>query len=562
LTIDAPLDYVHSVTDKLTGFTFQDRRGRAAMAALALASLLAAAAAAAGPPLAGVEARFLEYLDAVGARDYVESGAVAEYEGRDAEAWSAHAAEAHRRVTAAIDALDASKLPETEQAALAAMERTLADYGDAADGHEERGCKDAGDTALSYEDLSEALTACYREHGNRIAFGEGTIDRAAALGLLGDLGSAADRKALFDAFRPLWQSINGQNEPGSPYRRLIRQAAQDAAVNGSEIARAASAIGVTTDEIERWLVRILEAWRDANPGGLIEPWDYRYAIGAAQRRLAPRIPPAAIMLSSDLYYRELGAELKALGVVYDIGERPDKSPFAYCDFLRRGRGVDGHWQPTIARVVGRYSQSGGLGAINELVHENGHAVHISAIRNRPAYTDWPDTLFTEAFADVPSWSVYEPAWQRKFLGAEVPVRLGLRAFFGSVMLDVAWSLFELRLLREPETDPNALWTAITQEYLRIRPHPELAWWAVRVQLVSGPGYMVNYGLGAVLTAEIRAQTVRTIGPFDAGNARWYAWSSERLLRFGSERSTTLLLRDLLGRPVSPDALLKEIRRIR
>ena len=41
-----------------------------------------------------------------------------------------------------------------------------------------------------------------------------------------------------------------------------------------------------------------------------------------------------------------------------------------------------------------------LAEIEALVHENGHAVHISAIRNRTAFTDWPDTLFTEAFADV------------------------------------------------------------------------------------------------------------------------------------------------------------------
>ena len=60
--------------------------------------------------------------------------------------------------------------------------------------------------------------------------------------------------------------------------------------------------------------------------------------------------------------------------------------------------------------------------------------------------DWPDTLFTEAFADVPSWSVHEPAWQRRYLGAEVAEAVSLRALFSDVMLDVAWSLFEMRML--------------------------------------------------------------------------------------------------------------------
>jgi Zn-dependent M32 family carboxypeptidase len=136
----------------------------------------------------------------------------------------------------------------------------------------------------------------------------------------------------------------------------------------------------------------------------------------------------------------------------------------------------------------------------------------------------------------------------------------LRALYGNVMLDVAWSLFEMRLLRDPAADPNAVWTDITSRYLRIVPHPELPWWAMRVQLAGDPGYMVNYGLGAVLTAELRERTASTIGPFDAGNARWYEWSSERLLRFGSERDTRTLMTELLGRPISPEALLRQLRR--
>ena len=261
------------------------------------------------------------------------------------------------------------------------------------------------------------------------------------------------------------------------------------------------------------------------------------------------------------FYKDLGVDLDALGVVYDIKSRPNKSPLAYTDFLERGRYLpDGTWKKTIARVVGRY-EDGGLSSLNELVHENGHAVHISAIRNRPAFTDWTDTIFTEAFADVPSWSVYEPAWQRKYLGTEIPLGLSLIGLHGSVMLDVAWSLFEIRMLRDPAQDPNALWTDITREYLHIKPHPEAAWWAVRVQLVSRPGYMVNYGLGSILTAEMRKATADAIGPFDAGNPKWHEWTSEHLIRFGSEKSAKQLMDELLGRPLAPDALLAEIHRI-
>jgi hypothetical protein len=528
--------------------------------------LIAGAAQAAEPgPLAPSEAIFLDFLDAHGAVGAIDSGLWPDFKGRSRESWDAAVRERHKALIDALAALDVEKLTPGDQAALAAMRVTLAEWGDpspaVANNPDGPACKDREDRSLDYEGLSAALAACYREIGNHLKFENGTVDRGGALGLLYDLEEPERRKALFDAFLPLWAALNGGNEPDSPYRRLIRMAAADDATAGSGATAAAKALGLTVDEVESWLVKILEAWRDATGPELVEPWDYRFAMGEANRRLAPSFPGGDVVAVDHRFYKDLGVDLDALGVVYDIKDRPDKSPLAYTDFLTRGRFLqNGEWQKTVARVVGRY-EDGGLGSLNELVHENGHAVHISAIRNRPAFTDWTDTIFTEAFADVPSWSVYQPAWQQKYLGTSLPVGVSLKGLYGSVMMDVAWSLFEIRMLREPATDPNALWTAITREYLHVKPHPEVAWWAVRVQLVSRPGYMVNYGLGAVLTAEVRKATADAIGPFDAGNSRWHAWSSEQMLRFGSEKSARRLMDELLGRPLSPEALLAELRRI-
>ena len=527
--------------------------------------LCGATALAANPgPLGATEALFLDFLDARDAVAHINSGFVDQYEGRKLEAWDAQLRDKHKALLASLAALDPAKLTPADTAAVAAIRVTLADFGDPspaiANAPNDPECKDRNDPKLDYEGLSAALSSCYREIGNQLKFENGTIDRGGALGMLYDLEEPARRKALFDAFLPLWAALNGNNEPDSPYRRLIKLAAAAEATNGSGVEAAARAIGVTVPDVERWLVQILEAWRDATGPAMVEPWDYRYAVGEANRKLASSFPGGDIVTVDHRFYADLGVDLDALGVVYDIKSRPDKSPLAYTDFLKRGKYVDGEWQKTIAFVVGRY-EDGDLGSLNELVHENGHAVHISAIRNRPAYTDWTDTLFTEAFADVPSWSVYEPAWQKKYLGTQLPVDMSLRGLHGSVMMDIAWSLFEIRMLRDPAQDPNALWTDITREYLHIKPHPEVAWWAVRVQLVSRPGYMVNYGLGAVLTAEIRKATAEAIGPFDAGNPKWYSWSSAQMLRYGSEKTAKTLMDELLKRPLSPDAMLSEIRRI-
>jgi hypothetical protein len=537
------------------------------MKALVLAScLLAGFAHAAEPsPLAPAEAIFLDFLDAANAVGAIDSGFMSAYRGRDRDSWDAARQDRHRALVDALAKLDETKLGSEDKAALAAIRVTLADYGDpspaVANAPEGPTCADRHDKTLDYEGLSSALAACYREIGNNLKFEDGTIDRGGALGLWYDLEDPARRKALHEAFLPLWSALNGNNEPDSPYRRLIKLAAEQERTNGSGPAAAARAIGVTVADVEKWLVQILEAWRDATGPDMVEPWDYRFAIGEGGRKLQPNFPKDIVVLDHR-FYKDLGVDLEALGVVYDIKDRPNKSPLAYTDFLARGRyDENGDWRKTIARVVGRY-EDGGLSSLNELVHENGHAVHISAIRNRPAFTDWTDTIFTEAFADVPSWSVYEPAWQQKYLGTTIPVGMSLKGLHGSVMLDIAWSLYEIRMLRDPAQDPNALWTDITREYLHIKPHPEVAWWAVRVQLVSRPGYMVNYGLGSVLTAEMRKATADAIGPFDAGNPKWHEWTSEKLLRYGSEKSAKTLMDELLGRPLSPDAFLAEIRRIK
>lgn len=512
-------------------------------------------------PLATAEQSFLDYLDATGAIAFIESGATVRFEGHDLEGWRHAAGERRKQLDEDLARVAADALVADDARALAAMHRTLAVFGSTSDESRTPTCPDARRRDLDLAALRGALTSCFVEHGNQIRFENSVIDRGTALQLLHVIEEPARRKALFDAFGPLWGSLDGGGEAHSPYRRMITLAAADAARNGSEIDAAARAIGADATVIERWLVRVLEAWRDANPAEPVEPWDYRYVNSAATRQLEAKIPPESLLPVNERFYGDLGASVTALGVVFDLEPRADKSPVAYSDFLLRGRVRDGAWQRPVARVVGTYL-TGGLFSLNELVHEIGHAVHVSAIHTRPAYMEWPDTLFSEAFADVPSWSVHEPAWQRRYLGAAAPEAASLRALFGNVMLDVAWSLFEIRMLRDPHADPNAVWTELTSRYLRIVPHPEVPWWALRVQLVSDPGYMVNYGLGAVLTAEMRARTRAALGPFDAGNRAWYGWLGERLLRFGSERDTQSLMTELLGRPVSPTALLEQIERCR
>ncbi len=129
-------------------------------------------------------------------------------------------------------------------------------------------------------------------------------------------------------------------------------------------------------------------------------------------------------------------------------------------------------------------------------------------------------------------------------------------------MDIAWALLEVRLHRDPAADPNVVWTDLTRRYLGIVPHPELSWWAMRGQLIDAPGYMMNYAAGAVIVADVRARARALRGPFTKADPAWYPWLSERLYRFGLERSSKRVLDDFLGRPLSPDALLADLARLR
>jgi hypothetical protein len=509
----------------------------------------------------------LEYADAMDAHaaiETIESGLVTSVDGRTLDDWQKRRGQSTAAVRRKLSAVPIADLADPDdRRAHAIMSANVDAVSSEPSMAPTARCADAQRRDLPAAALRAALYACFDQHAREIRFEDHALTRLAVFEQLSRIDEPQRRRELFLAMRPLWTSINGRNEPDSPYRRMLRATVAEPGWI-SPVASAARALGIPQEQVETWLVSILEAWSHIDRGEKIEPWDYRHRQGAASRALARCIARDAVVPASQRFYRDLGADLDALGVVHDVEVRAGKAPLAYASVVRYGREVEGAWRPAIPRVSVNL-QSGGLEALGELVHEDAHAVQFAAIRARPAFAAGSleeDAIFWEAFADVPAWSIYEPAWQRKYLGCEATAADAMRARYGIAMLDVAWGLFEVRLLRDPTLDPNALWTDITSRYLHIVPHPELSWWAVRVQLTDVPGYMVTYGLGTALTADLRARTVAAVGPFDTGNERWFAWLSEHLLRDGARMPTHDLLQSFLGRAPSPEALVAELHLVR
>jgi hypothetical protein len=541
---------------------------------LALAALLGCASRATenprpGGPLAAAESLYLDLRDV---RDRLDVAAAAARpvasDGTPVSALVARHHELRRAVIERMGAVDSVQLPAEDRRAFGVMRRALArdltpvsaPAGPAAAAERRPDCGYDPGAAGGVDSLRARIYACYTWGQSRVVVGDDTLDRLTVYSELARTESRERRRRLFLALDPVWRSINGDNSPASPYRTLIALEARRR--RELPAAREAGLAGVPSDSLEPWLLAILAAWRAAAPDSAIEPWDWYYLAGRPTRELGSRVPRERLVALNQAVYRSLGADLGALNVRYDLEPREGKTPVAFCTFGARPRLVGRHWIPGEPSVFATY-RTGGLDNLAELLHETGHAIHIAAIRTRPAFTDWPDSdPLTEAVADFIALDVAEPAWQSHWLGDSVPLADGLRARYGGIVLDVAWSLFELRMLRQPSADPNQVWTRLTSEYLRIRPHPGLSWWAMRGQLVDSPGYMVNYAVGAMLIAALRARTAERHGPWIQGDTSWYPWVSRALFRYGLERPTREVVEEFLGGPVTPAALLKDMARLK
>ncbi|MGE5743661.1 MAG: hypothetical protein ACM368_06990 [Gemmatimonadota bacterium] len=410
------------------------------------------------------------------------------------------------------------------------------------------------------DSLQSRLYDCYGVATRDVVVDGERLDRLTVLGLLGVTDDGARRRRLFHGLDRVWRSVNGADDTASPWRELLRRRAREWGTGPTPFARRVSELGFIPDSVEHWLVRLLEAWRATLPDSQLEPWDLYYAMGAASRRLSPRIPRDSLLAVNRRFYRDLGADPVILGVHFDLEPRAGKDPVAFTTFGARPGFTRGAWQPGESWVFASYAV-GGLDNLGELLHETGHAIHIAAIRTRPAFSDWPDAdLFTEAIADLADGEAYDGRWQAHYLGDSAPPSENRRAAYFGVMMDACWSLFEARMQRDPALDPNIVWTELTSRYLRVVPHPELSWWAMRGQLIDVPGYLVNYALGAFIAADLRARIREAHGAFTLGDSTWYDFVRERIYRFGLERSSQRVMEEFLGRPVSAEALLSDLRR--
>jgi hypothetical protein len=529
------------------------------------------------PAFAALEAAYASYQEAWGAW-MVGHHRGAPSAGRGESALAEALVEARRVVGERIAATDAERLEAADAAALANIRASLPDldaWPEPLDGlafadsdATLAGGRPDDDAAEDEPALAGLRRSTFEAWGAAMADlhvdGE-RLDRLSVISRLGREPDAARRRELFLAMAPAWAVLDGPggpSDPDGPYRRLVRAAAARWRRHGSPIAANAAALGMDPESVEPTLRRVLAAFRAlAMPPELVEPWDFHYLSGGLARRLDPAISLPRLRPINDAHLAEIGADPAQLRIGYDIVPRPDRpiipTAFTVSEDIAR-RTPDG-WRPARPWVFATYAE-GGLGNLEELLHESGHALHYAALRARPALFSWPtdQTAFVEAVADIVGWTVHEPAFLARHLGASVTTRESIVSRSWAVMLDACWTLFEIELHRHPERPPNEVWAEVAAHDLGVVGHPEWSWWALRGQLIDGPGYLANYALGAIMVAAVRARIREIRGDWATGDPGWYAFVSDRLLRFAGARTPRDILVDFLGGPLTPAALLADL----
>jgi hypothetical protein len=230
--------------------------------------------------VAATENIYADVLDAYGAFSTIDSGLMKSYDGKDRKVWKRIYAAKRNALVTHLAKPPAEGLSKSDARAVVLMRASLSDFPeDASTLSPKSKCQNAQNRDLGYDALRASLYSCFDELANNLEFEGRTVNRVSAFSLLEQIKEPERRKKLFLAFNPLWQAVNGpivngKSQTDSPYRRMIKMAANDAAKNKSAVVAAAESIGVQPADVEIWLEQILETWREVTGDAPIEPWDY------------------------------------------------------------------------------------------------------------------------------------------------------------------------------------------------------------------------------------------------------------------------------------------------
>jgi len=306
---------------------------------------------------------------------------------------------------------------------------------------------------------------------------------------------------------------------------------------------------IETEQSKRFSVPLsdLGPWAWADPFSQEDPLD--------SHELDQLLEGVDITARSIAFYEQMGIDVKPILSRSDMYERNGKSQHAFCIHIDRSGDI---------RTLNNVTPS--IKWLETVLHELGHAIYELGLDPKLPWLlrEPPHMISTEAMALIAGRQAYRSQALQTLIGnapqkqslmqkADKSLRRRQLIFSRWVMVMTA---FESELYRDPHQDLNRLWWALVEKYQKI--HPPInrethADWAAKYHIGLAPVYYFSYLLGEMFASAIQ----ETLGTTTLAIQKAGQLLNEKLFRPGNRMTWDALIQHVTGKPLSPDAWIKE-----
>ena len=286
--------------------------------------------------------------------------------------------------------------------------------------------------------------------------------------------------------------------------------------------------------------------------GRIEPWDLGFAHSVVRKEVDRFFPVDSQLLYIQRSLKEIGFNLDALPIYFDLESRPGKSQFAYAFTIKAGSDM---------RVLANLSD--GIQSTRTLFHEIGHALQSAMItQEQPLFRSNIDGAWSEGMAQVFAGMMDYNLWLEKY--GHLSYALANRHLKSKKEEDIIYLRstlarleFELLAYENPNRDLNSLYWDLAEKYLRLPRHENLKPWANIIHYVTHPVYLDNYLMADIISAQTHDYLLEHYGSVvDKPSTR--AFLVQNYLRFGARYDWHELLDRGTEEPLNPDHLIRRL----
>lgn len=321
----------------------------------------------------------------------------------------------------------------------------------------------------------------------------------------------------------------------------------------SDAAYSALTEEIEQEQAEHFKVPIsdLGPWAWSDPFGQVDP--------LSSKELDQLVGGLDLAQAGVDFYARMGIDVTPILSRSDMYERPGKNQHAFCIHIDREGDV---------RTLNNLKDS--IRWLETVLHELGHAVYELGFEGDLPWLlkEPPHMIPTEAMALFAGRQAYryEPlgeivgsAMEKDSLRKKAEVSLKRRQLIFSRWV-LVMTAFESELYRNPKQDLNALWWKLVEKYQKIRPpkgREGKSDWAAKYHVGLAPVYYFSYLLGEMFASAIQDNLAQEVGSTSLSSEKAGKFLQERLFRPGNKMSWSELISHVTGKPLSPDAWVRE-----